>query len=435
MTVTRMGAGWVVGFLLALAGCGSSGEPPARSNGPVDGGEEGSDAKSNGLFGPDATSVPHDGASSPEAATPAEAAAPVDSSAKPSEGAAGPIDAGPSVDATAASDAGPSVRLIGRFDLSNPASSQAEWSASAMEANFSGTSVTARLGGNANYFAVVVDGNLQPTLVTDGGSTYAVTSGLSAGTHDVLVFRRDEPFDEPSQFLGFTFGNGGALLAPPPTPARRIEVIGDSISAGYGDECTNASQPFAAATEDEYVAYGPLAARSFGADVHVIAWSGKGLYRNDDGSMTETMPILWQRTIPTDATSMWNPSQWVPDVVVINLGTNDYNADSTDPSVPFQSAYLTFVATLRTAYPNAFILAAVGPMLSGTSYTSAKTVITNVVSMRASGGDTRMALVEFPTQNCGEDGSMCGCDYHPNIAEHQTMATILEGAIHTAVGW
>jgi len=30
---------------------------------------------------------------------------------------------------------------------------------------------------------------------------------------------------------------------------------------------------------------------------------------------------------------------------------------------------------------------------------------------------------------------MCRCDYHPNIAEHQTMATILEGANHTAVGW
>jgi hypothetical protein len=166
-----------------------------------------------------------------------------------------------------------------------------------------------------------------------------------------------------------------------------------------------------------------------------VAWSGKGLYRNLDDTMTETMPILWQRTIPTDASSTWNPSQWIPDVVVINLGTNDYGADSTDPSVPFQTTYLNFVATLRTAYPNAFILGAVGPMLSGTNYTAAKTVITNVVSMRAAGGDAKMALVEFPTQDCGSDGSACGCDYHPNAAEHQTMATILEGAIHTAIGW
>jgi hypothetical protein len=330
--------------------------------------------------------------------------------------------------------AAPAVRWMGRFDLSNPAQPPAEWSASAMEAHFSGTSVAAQLGGANNYFAAFVDGVEQPVIVTDGGSSYPIAAGLDAGVHDVLLVRRDEAFDQPSQLVGFDFGSGGQLLAPPPAPAHKLEVIGDSISAGYGDECTNASMHFSAATENASLAYGPLTARALGAEIHLVAWSGKGMYRNNDGTTTETMPILWQRTLPTDTTSMWDPSKWLADAVVINLGTNDYSAQP-DPSAGYQAAYLAFVTQLRAVYPGAFIFCALGPMMSGTDLTSAETAINSVIAMRAAAGDTKLLLVEFPTQDCMADGSGCGCDSHPNLAEHQAMATFLEGTIHDTLGW
>ncbi len=271
-------------------------------------------------------------------------------------------------------------------------------------------------------------------VTTDGGSTYAIATGLDAGTHDVLVVRRDEAFDQPSQLVGFDFGSGGQLLAPPPPAAHRLEVIGDSISAGYGDECTNASMHFSADTENAYLAYGPLTARALGAELHLVAWSGKGMYRNNDGTTTETMPILWQRTLPTDVTSTWDPSTWMADAVVINLGTNDYAATG-DPTASYQATYLSFVTTLRSVYPGAFIFCALGPMMSGTNLSSALTAINDVIAMRSAAGDTKLKLVQFPTQDCLADGSGCGCDYHPNLAEHQAMATILEGAIHETLGW
>jgi hypothetical protein len=74
-------------------------------------------------------------------------------------------------------------------------------------------------------------------------------------------------------------------------------------------------------------------------------------------------------------------------------------------------------------------------MLGGSSYASVKKAISNVVSMRSDAGDARVRLVEFPTQDCGSDGSGCGCDYHPNAAEHQKMATVLEAAVRSALGW
>jgi lysophospholipase L1-like esterase len=274
-----------------------------------------------------------------------------------------------------------------------------------------------------------------PVLKPTGASSDLVASGLTAGTHDVLVLRRDEAFDGPTRFLGFDFGAGGELLTLPVPPARRIEVVGDSISAGFCDETAGTQAPFTPATENEYLAYGPVTARSLGADVHVVAWSGKGMYRNLDGTTTETVPLLWERTVPTDQASHWDPSQWVADAVVINLGTNDYNAKGADPTTAYQATYLQFVTRLRSVYPGAFLFCAVGPMLGGTRYNSAKTAISNVISARKAAGDARMALVEFPTLNCGQGGSQCGCAGHPTVAQHQTMAEILEAAMSTSLGW
>jgi lysophospholipase L1-like esterase len=328
----------------------------------------------------------------------------------------------------------PDLRRVGRFDGTDPAEPTAEWSASAMETQFAGTSASVLLGGTGNYFEVVVDGAVQPMLTTDGSGTYAIASGLAAGMHDVLVFRRDEAEYGATAFLGFLFG-AGAQAVVPPSPSRRIEVVGDSISAGFGDECPNANTTYTPATEDAYIAYGPVAARALGADVHVIAWSGKGMYQNLDGTTTDTMPVLWQRTIPTDPTSTWDPSLWVPDVVVVNLGTNDYFAPGPDPSADYETTYEQFVVTLRSAYPGAYVLCAIGPMLTDPQLSEQRAAVQAVIAAEQAAGDPRIALVEFPPQDCGSTGSGCGCDDHPNAATHQAMATLLEGAIQSALGW
>jgi hypothetical protein len=61
--------------------------------------------------------------------------------------------------------------------------------------------------------------------------------------------------------------------------------------------------------------------------------------------------------------------------------------------------------------------------------------INEVISTRQAAGDSRLQLVEFPTINCGGDGSGCGCSGHPTVAQHQAMATILEAAMQTVLGW
>lgn len=334
-------------------------------------------------------------------------------------------------DATAPYDAGPpGVRFVGRFDTTDPSAPQFAWSGSAMHARFTGTGLRVRFDGAANQFAVVIDGAAPKTVkTTTGNNTYTLATGLSAGTHEVWLHRRTEAFFGEVRFRGFEF-DGGELLPPPPTPSRRIEVVGDSITCGYGNEGADQYCDFSADTENHHATYAAIAARSLGADLHAIAWSGIGMYRNYGGETTGTMPERWGRTLPNRSTSTWDTSKFVPHAVVINLGTNDFAKG--DPGAAFVTAYTTFVRRVRKAYPDAWIFPAVGPMLSGGAYTSAKNHLNNVIATLSGEGDKKLSLLEFATQTAA-DGY--GCDWHPSLATNEKMAKVLESALKARLGW
>lgn len=334
-------------------------------------------------------------------------------------------------DDTAPYDAGPpAVRLVGRFDTTDPSAPQFAWSGSAMHARFTGTGLRVRFDGAANQFAVVIDGAAPKTVkTTTGNNTYTLATGLSAGTHEVWLHRRTEAFFGEVRFRGFQF-DGGELLPPPPTPSRRIEVIGDSITCGYGNEGADQYCDFSADTENHYATYAAIAARTLGADLHAIAWSGIGMYRNYGGETTGTMPERWGRTLPNRSTSTWDTSKFVPHAVVINLGTNDFAKG--DPGSAFVTAYTSFVRRVRKAYPDAWIFPAVGPMLSGGAYNAARNHLNNVIATLSGEGDKKLSLLEFATQTAA-DGY--GCDWHPSLATNEKMAKVLESALKARLGW
>ncbi len=88
------------------------------------------------------------------------------------------------------------------------------------------------------------------------------------------------------------------------------------------------------------------------------------------------MPERYRRALPERAASIWDFSRFVPDAVLINLGTNDFGKG--DPGAAFQSAYLKFVTDLRAHYAKARFYLALGPMLSGKDYEAAKAYLNGV---------------------------------------------------------
>jgi lysophospholipase L1-like esterase len=322
------------------------------------------------------------------------------------------------------------IHYLGRFDTSDADGPRFAYPGSAIATTFTGTGIDAKLvDQNQNYFDVVVDDAAPVTIMTSGTQTYTLAKDLPAGTHSLVLTKITESFQGIVQFQGFTPAGGG--ITPSPFPfSRRIEMIGDSITCGYGVLGAGPTCSFSAATEDEDQAWGALAAKKLNAMNTAIAYSGRGMVRNSDGSTTDLMPEIWLRTFADDPSSTWDTKQYAPDVVVINLGTNDFAKG--DPGAEYVTAYNAFIATLRKAYPTAYIVCVVGPMLDGASLTQAQTYVNSVVSTQNGNGDHKVSYLSVPEQ-LAADGY--GCDYHPNQITQGKMAAVLEAHLSALLGW
>jgi lysophospholipase L1-like esterase len=339
------------------------------------------------------------------------------------------------------------VRWLGRV---NPATQELTWPGTGVSFSFTGTSATIGITSSYgdNSFDLTIDGGA-PTEIPNLENVHSISiPKLALGNHTVELRRRSETA------LGtVTLGNitADGLITPTIAPKRQIEVIGDSITVGYGLDgklpCTNN-----AAVTDNPKTYGVLAANALNADYHIIAWSGKGLIRNyvtapSNPDTSPAVPELWTRYGANDATGSYTfPSSWNPSAVVINLGTNDwgyllsdangqqYNARQPIVPADFTAAMVKFVKTVQSRYPQAHFFLMNSPMLSD-SYPSvqdaAKSTQTKAVQAAITQlNSTMMHFVDWPSQ-----GSDVGCDYHPTGATHAAEAKVLAQAIGTVLSW
>ena len=320
------------------------------------------------------------------------------------------------------------VHLAGRFDTNGPGGPRFAWSGSSVSTHFTGTSISARLHDDGtNVFQVIVDGTPTSTLGTGPSrELYPLAMGLSPGEHRVELYKRTEARVGEVQFVSFVPTQGERLVPSSPNVTRRIELIGDSITAGYGNEGLSPTCAFSPATENEYATYGAVASRELDAEHVTLAWSGR---------TSEGMAQVYDRILPARADSRWDFHAWTPDVVIVNLGTNDFMRG--DPGNAFVAAYSALLGRVRSHYPNALLVSALGPMLADTyppgamNLTHARRYLTRIVEEAHTHGDARVVFLEFPTQ----DPTTSGCGFHPTVATHRLMATQLIAMLRAQMGW
>ncbi|KAI9691323.1 MAG: hypothetical protein M1820_009744 [Bogoriella megaspora] len=339
------------------------------------------------------------------------------------------------------------TRFLGRV---NPATKQLTWPSDGLAFNFVGTQATINFSAvsGTNSLSLVIDNGTQ-VVIPNVASNSVSTGTLKQGSHSVVLRRRSEASFGTLTFQGITTAG---TIGPDVAPSRRIEFIGDSITVGYGEDgtypCTNT-----AALEDGPATYGALTAGNLSADYSLIAWSGRGLTRNYVTPTTDTSPIqpeIWTRYGALDADNTYTfPSAATPQVVVINLGTNDYSYLLTDASgnsyaarpplnnVTYEQAYVKFVQTVQSHYPQANFFLTSSPLLSDGYPSTADAQHTNqanaIKAAIAQLNSSKIHFVDFPSQPGTQD--TIGCDYHPGPAEHQAMAAILIPAIRNVLGW
>ncbi|KAF3906630.1 hypothetical protein ABW20_dc0109236 [Dactylellina cionopaga] len=321
-------------------------------------------------------------------------------------------------------------RIVGR---ANPATKELSWPGSGIAFTFKGTTASigiASMWGDTSV-TIFIDGT--PTVISSVSGTSITIGPLASGVHTVELRKRTDAY-YGSLYLGDVTTDGNLVATTP--PSRRIEIVGDSISVGYGldgvNPCSNSP-----AVENNPLTYGALAAGILGADYSVVAWSGKGVLRNYQTDGQPLMPELYTRYGGNDADNTYTyPAATAPQAVVINLGTNDFGyLGARDPVdvAAYTAAIVSFGQTIQSHYPGVSIFLVSSPMLSDGYPSTADaqhTTESNALKSAATQLGSKAYFVDWPTQ-----GSDVGCDYHPNAATHAAEATVLAAAIKSALGW
>lgn len=303
------------------------------------------------------------------------------------------------------------------------------WTNGGFEFNFHGTGAACTIhsngagGTNLGYLNVYVDDVLTKT-VTLGATKQSVVlaTGLTDESHTVRVVKRTNGRSSSAGVSRIWLEEGGHVHQPDAPSSRKMQFVGDSITVGYGSMGDGTETDWSTATEDGTITYAALTAEYFNAENHTIAVSGRGIVKNVGGDTNDYAPAMYEYTDWRNH-SQWDHSNYVPDVIVINYGTNDNSAGVT--AADFKAGCKAFVQQVRADNPTSIIIYAYGFM--GNPYA---TQVSEVVSELKAAGDDKVHYLALTPITADEK-----CLGHPNAAAHADRAQTLIAKVKEVTGW
>jgi hypothetical protein len=329
----------------------------------------------------------------------------------------------------------PNITYLGRISFENPEALKFTYPGIQFHINFQGTSVSMVTKPGSGYFMIELD-NLEPYKVHSCDSTdiVKIAEGLDNTMHRLTVTYINEGLVMKPIFYGFVLDEGCCLGEKPTLPSRKIEFIGNSITCGLGNEWDGVAKRHDYSMQNQYYTYAAIAARELNAQCFVVARSGIGIYRNTNGNVNgdkNNFQAVYPFTNFGTTGERWNFKNYTPDVVCVNLGTND----TTNPTYKTEllaAAYKKFIGTLRLNYPNAKIILLTGTMVKGQRLANIQKAQKEAIAYHKSRGDNQIYRLDFTPA----DGSLgYGYAKHPSKAQHELMAAELVPFIRKITGW
>lgn len=298
------------------------------------------------------------------------------------------------------------------------------------------------------WVAVFINGAKEPSMrfrLQEPEGVYTVYEGDSGEPVNVKLVKYSEAaFGKCGiQYIEIT---DGQLLPPSEHKSRKIEIIGDSITCGYGNEAKNELETFDTTKENPIKAYSTIVARNLDAEVNLVSWSGIGIIsryvpEEENEPLDDwLMPMLYQYTDAScskevfketeDQWEKWDYQKFVPDCILINIGTNDasYCREHEDRKKVFARKYKRFIQYVREYNPQAEILCMLGTMDQRLCGIEQQTVLEYSKEAK----DDRIHFLHLPMQE-DEDGK--GADYHPSLITHKKAADIVTAKVREIMNW
>jgi len=327
------------------------------------------------------------------------------------------------------------IRYVGRFDFSNPHEVRFDWSGVYIQFSFRSTTCSVKMSDTGhNYYNVIVDGQPSKTFDVKSDTTLVIDNKLGTQIHKVQIYKRTEGNQGVGTFKGIILSENGEMLPWKDIPVRKIEFIGNSITCGYGTEGLSKTEHWKPSTENNYLSYAPIIARAFKADYHIVAHSGLGVVRNygyKEKVSPSAMPSRFNRVYDEKEQPIWNFKQWKPDMVVINLGTNDYSTQPYPDKAVFKEGYANLINEVRKQYGDLPIFCVVGPMIDEPCYSYVKEMVED---LREVYQKKNVYFVGIPTYLMNPEKDL-GSDTHPNYQGQRKMAAHVLPVIASILGW
>lgn len=233
----------------------------------------------------------------------------------------------------------------------------------------------------------------------------------------------------------------GSEIKPTANKDMLIEFVGDSITCGYGVDDPDKDHHFSTKTEDITKAYGYKLAQKLDADYSMVSLSGYGIisgYSGDGKKVpAQTLPQYYDKlgyswnvcgSFSPSAVE-WDFSKRQPDLIVINLGTNDdsYTKDNQELQEEYSVAYTEFIKQVREKNPDSKIICAFGVM-GDRLYPYVEKAVERYTEET---GDSSVYALRLSPQSANNGYA---ADWHPSEATHEATAKLVMRKLNEILG-
>lgn len=203
----------------------------------------------------------------------------------------------------------------------------------------------------------------------------------------IKVFKRTEPSQSYLSLINIC----GDVTFVDTSKQLKLEFYGDSITNGFGVLSNYSTDPFETRTESFCDSFAFVAAKKLNAIVSNVSVSGFPIYRGawNEGFMIDSVCDMisisdYNEQMTRLDVIPWDNKKYIPDIVVINLGTNDdsyycdqsslimkykdkYSLDNLSESLVYQThlnnltiKLISFLLSIYKLYPNTRIVFVIG---------------------------------------------------------------------------
>ncbi len=233
------------------------------------------------------------------------------------------------------------IAVLGRHTVTND-KVNLFWTASGIEFNISASELWVTFISDYNvsepWISIEINGSvISRMMLTRGEHTVCIFRNMSAeGIKRIRILRDSQAmaFDEKCILQVVSVTHDG-VIHKPESKTYKFEFIGDSITSGEGLFGASSDMDWTPMFMGAFNSYAVKTSDNFNAEFRVISQSGWGIVSSWDNNPHNTIPGHYKQIcamIQGKYSTMLGASKtnnfliWQPDVIVINLGSNDHGA-------------------------------------------------------------------------------------------------------------